>query len=166
MAVADERKWRGKSAELRYRRPKHPAWAPAGSQSNAAMSRRAVLLGTTAAMAITVPARSRQISHTFLSTGPVQALRSMQSKLADSVSIKDYGAIGDGNSHPLSSILTFNAQPTSGWTLDHDRRASARESPGLALLPGGLALLAVRSIIDAVLDAVKRLRLAESPERI
>jgi hypothetical protein len=120
-AAADERRWHQKLSELRHRRPRNPIPAPAGSQSSAGMSRRAALFGATAAtaaIAIAVPGRSNQNPQSFLSTGPVQALRSMQSKLADSVSIKDYGAIGDGNSHPLSSIVTFSAQPTSGWTLD------------------------------------------------
>jgi hypothetical protein len=114
----------------------------AGTAKRSGLSRRAVLRGataTTAVMAIDIPALSRQISQDFHSIGPVQALRSMQRKLADSVSIKDYGAIGDGSSHPLSSIATFNAQRTTGWTLDQWHsifpfaRALSNEIDGLAI---------------------------------
>jgi hypothetical protein len=115
----DELKGLGKSIELSRRTSRR--LAATELPGNSGLSRQAVLLGTTAAtavMAINALALSRQISQDFLSTGPVRALRPMQSKLADSVSIKDYGAIGDGNSHPISSIATFNAQPTTGWTLD------------------------------------------------
>jgi hypothetical protein len=87
---------------------------------NSEISRRTVLLAGTAAVsafAIGKPALSRQRSQNFLGAGPVYPLRPMQSKLTDSVSIKDYGAIGDGKEHPLSSTARFNEHPTSGWTL-------------------------------------------------
>jgi hypothetical protein len=79
------------------------------------------------------------LSQNFSSQGPVHALRSMQSKLADSVSIKDYGAIGDGKSHPLSSIDRFNERPSTAWTLDEWRQifpfatAVSNEIDGLAI---------------------------------
>jgi hypothetical protein len=89
--------------------------------STAGVSRRTLLLGTAAAAATAITASSARANNNaprfFLSTGPVQALRSIQSKLADSVSVKDYGAVGDGNSHRLSSINTFNQEQTAGWTL-------------------------------------------------
>ena len=33
------------------------------------------------------------------------------------ISFKTFGAIGDGNSHPISTLLTFNGAIVSGWTL-------------------------------------------------
>ena len=87
---------------------------------NSEISRRTVLLAGTAAVSafgIGKPALSRQRSQNCLGAGPVYPLRPMQSKLTDSVSIKDYGAIGDGKGHPLGNTARFNEYPTSGWTL-------------------------------------------------
>jgi hypothetical protein len=44
-------------------------------------------------------------------------VRIVTSKLEDQVSLYDFGAIGNGTSHPLSSITTFGASNTTGWTL-------------------------------------------------
>lgn len=115
---------------------------PPRTPENSERSRRSVLLGAMAAAAVmTTSARalSRQNSQNFFSSDPVEALRSMQRKLAEQVSIREYGAIGDGNSHPLSSITKFNAQPTTGWTLDQWRAvfpfatALSNEIDGLAI---------------------------------
>src|SRR5262249_12772467 len=77
-AAADERKWRSELAEITYRRPRHATPTPAGRCSSAKMSRRSVLLGGSAAVAIAAPALSRETARNFLSIGPVQVLRSMQ----------------------------------------------------------------------------------------
>ena len=36
---------------------------------------------------------------------------------ADIIDAKDYGAIGDANSHPISGLTTFNGVNVTGWTL-------------------------------------------------
>ena len=43
--------------------------------------------------------------------------RTQHGKNSDSVSLKDFGAIGDGNSHPLSGVTTLGFYNTTGWTL-------------------------------------------------
>jgi hypothetical protein len=137
------------------------------------MSRRALLFGATPAItvsAIDSAAVSTQISQNVLSTGPVQVLRSLQSRLADRISVKDYGAIGDGNSHPLSSIGAFNGQPTTDWTLDRWQgifpfaTALSNEIDGLAIqaavdtgkairVPAGIYLCSLSITTDAAANA-------------
>lgn len=53
----------------------------------------------------------------FRQTGVGAASRTAQSKMRDEVNANDFGAIGDGSSHPLSSITTYNGVSTVGWTL-------------------------------------------------
>ena len=43
--------------------------------------------------------------------------RTIGNHLNDTVNVKQFGAIGDGNSHPLSSIGTLGLTNTTGWTL-------------------------------------------------
>ena len=43
--------------------------------------------------------------------------RPIPSFLREPIHVKNFGAIGDGSSHPLSSITQFAGEITSGWTL-------------------------------------------------
>ncbi|QPB08627.1 pectin lyase activity [Burkholderia phage Mica] len=43
--------------------------------------------------------------------------RPVSNKLNDVVSVSDFGAIGDGSSHPLSGVASLFGMSTSGWTL-------------------------------------------------
>ena len=43
--------------------------------------------------------------------------RPIPSFLGEPIHVKNFGAIGDGSSHPLSSITQFAGEITSGWTL-------------------------------------------------
>ena len=43
--------------------------------------------------------------------------RTQHSKNGDSVSLLDFGAIGDGASHPLSGVTSLGANNTTGWSL-------------------------------------------------
>ena len=43
--------------------------------------------------------------------------RTQHQKNSDTISIKDFGAIGDGTSHPLSGVSLLGSQVTSGWSL-------------------------------------------------
>jgi hypothetical protein len=44
-------------------------------------------------------------------------LRTLKDKLKESLSVKDFGAIGDGSSHKLNVTTTFAGLNTTGWTL-------------------------------------------------
>lgn len=52
-----------------------------------------------------------------LQAGAGAIARSAQDKLRDQVSVKDFGAVGDGASHPLSAVSSLGGSNTSGWTL-------------------------------------------------
>lgn len=43
--------------------------------------------------------------------------RSVQARLDDRVSVKDFGAFGDGASHTLAATTTYRRTNTTGWTL-------------------------------------------------
>ena len=52
---------------------------------------------------------------TFLSGAISRALTNTLSDI--SINVKNFGAIGDGNSHELQNVTSFNGQNTTGWTL-------------------------------------------------
>lgn len=43
--------------------------------------------------------------------------RTVESRLRDTASAKDFGAIGDGANHPLSGVTSLGGVNTTGWTL-------------------------------------------------
>ena len=43
--------------------------------------------------------------------------RPIPSFLGEPIHVKNFGAVGDGNSHPISGITEFNGELTIGWTL-------------------------------------------------
>lgn len=48
---------------------------------------------------------------------PGAGLRELFDQVRDRTSVKDFGAIGDGASHPLSSITRHSLRNTTGWSL-------------------------------------------------
>lgn len=53
----------------------------------------------------------------FTQAGTGAGSRTAQSKFRDEVNANDFGAIGDGNSHQLSTVNSYNGANTTGWTL-------------------------------------------------
>lgn len=58
---------------------------------------------------------STLVNHRLNVVGGV--MRSIRDRLSDRVSVKDFGAIGNGLSHPIGGVTSLNGQNTSGWTL-------------------------------------------------
>lgn len=57
------------------------------------------------------------IAAAFIASGTGAVTRSAQDKLRDEVSVKDFGAVGDGVSRQLSAVTSLGNLSTAGWTL-------------------------------------------------
>jgi hypothetical protein len=57
------------------------------------------------------------IAAAFIASGTGAITRNAQDKLRDEVSVKDFGAVGDGVSRQISSLATLGTLSVAGWTL-------------------------------------------------
>ena len=92
------------------------------SQYSGSTGRWLIIQSDTSATALVSSLKSEYASSTGSSLIGYQytdgsTIRTIQNKLKDYVTVKDFGAIGDGSSHPLSSVTSYNSQNTTGWTL-------------------------------------------------
>lgn len=72
-------------------------------------------LGVPSSAALALPSGGTLIRTIRTEAGAV--VRTIQDVLRDRVSVKDFGAVGDGIDRPLSGVLQINGQSTVGWTL-------------------------------------------------
>src|ERR1700740_3209324 len=62
--------------------------------------------------------KTPEVKNSLQPLGPNPGARTINSKfLDDAVSPRDFGAIGDGSSHPLWGVTTLGNTSTMGWTL-------------------------------------------------